>query len=63
MASAITGEKAAREKVRSISSQTCCSAAWMTESVMASSVIVSGLADGDDEVAVGVRVGPVGRVR
>src|SRR4051794_16999688 len=33
----------------------------MTESVMASSIIVSGLADGDDEVAIAVRVGPVGR--
>src|SRR5882724_4949256 len=58
LASAITGEKAAREKVRSISSQTCCSAAWRTESVMASSFI-SCLANVDDDVAVGVRTCPV----
>src|SRR3954469_4444754 len=55
LASAMTGEKAAREKVRSISSQTCCKAACRTESVMASSFCISGLADIDDDVAVGVR--------
>src|SRR5437868_1287959 len=60
LASAMTGEKAAREKVRSISSQTCCRAAWRTESVMASSFAISmsgisGLANVDDDVAVGVR--------
>src|SRR5688572_29263378 len=38
-ASAMTGEKAAREKVRSISSQVCWSAAWMTERGMASRVM------------------------
>ena len=38
-ASAITGEKAAREKARSISSQTCCRPAWMTPRVMGSRVI------------------------
>ena len=38
-ASAMTGEKAAREKARSISSQTCCRPAWMTPRVMGSRVI------------------------
>ena len=31
-----TGENAAREKLRSISSQTCCRPAWMTLSVIGS---------------------------
>src|SRR4051794_24798993 len=65
LASAITGEKAAREKVRSISSQTCCKAAWSTESVIASSFALStdmsGLANVDDDVAVSVGACAVAR--
>ena len=58
MASAMTGENAARLKVRSISSQVCCSAAWMTDSVMASSWLMAG-PDVDDEVAVGIGTRPI----
>ena len=40
-ASAITGEKAAREKAKSISLQTCCRPAWITASVSGSTLVMA----------------------
>ena len=50
LASAITGEKAAREKARSISLQTCCRPVWMTARVTGSmSVMAASLRAGADD--------------